>query len=412
MSQWGTISKAPNVNLGYSYYPCVYENSRKVYVKAQGETYVNIYDIDTNTWSIVTVPNNPWTWNSDPCRSELMWVANNYLYILTPGKPFNGYDDIHGFRKANLTTGATIATWLNPIASCNSTQVGNWGRYKHKAVVKDPVSERIFLVNFYMKQIYEFLPLTDSFVLVKTWTETIGGQSTDNAAGCDAVAMNGKIYLLGKHLYQAGVDGGSAGPVEINIADWSSTVKAVYPDYGDINANTYNHYCDTAWFNIGSYIFGYGGRMQGGDTAAGGGGFARGNILRKIQFDPSANTWTDLGTIPSSLLYASASANQEASFIIGGLDNGSQTQANTKFSYILDSVTNLAFTFGSDFQSITVSWTYLVDVSAFRIRRRTQVDGSSWVTLGLVAGDQRSVIDVVDVLAYNYYYEITALLAV
>jgi hypothetical protein len=412
MGQWGVVAKATAAGIGYSYYPSIWEDSGKIYCKAQGEYDVNIFNTVTNTWSSILLPSSgdmiPMMGTADPCRSELIWVANNKLYMMAQYMFHSGTYEVVNCSSFNLTTGAMISFNIQGQYLANMPLLGaNWGRTRHKTVIKDPESGRIFLINYYMKQIVEFTPATETFAIVKTWTETLGGQANADAAGCDAVCLNGKIYLLGKHLYQAGVNGGVAGPVEVTIADWSTVTKAVYPDYAHIDASTYHFYCDTAWMAIGNYIYGYGGRMQGGDAAQGGGGFARGDILRKIMFNPSANTWTDLGVTSSALLYASAASYSGKAYMIAGYEAGAASQANRSFEYILEAPTAFTATYNAVARQVELAWTDNCAEEAYYIVARKRDDEAVYTQIANLPPNTLTYNDTtIDIAVHWYSYKV------
>ena len=407
---WDLRAKTSNTNLGYYYYPAAWEDSGKIYVKAQGEWDVNVYDIATNVWSNLATytPGNggnpygsfgdsTYIFESCPLRHELLWTTGSYLYIFHSGwygtsspyqRPF--------LWKSNKSTGAIVSGTVQSatFGTLDASSHGNWGRNRHKAVVRDDTSGKIYLINFYTKQIYEFVAASDTFTLVKTWTESVGGVSTDDVTGCDAVCLNGKIYIMGKHSYAAN-SGGIEGPLEIDIATWSTATKAAYPDYGNIANQTYNHYCDTQWFPIGNLVYGYGGRMQSTANADGSGtSESDGNILRKVAFDTINNSWSDLAAIADSFLYASALGVNAAGFLLGGYIGGAGTQITHEFTYLPMPVSGIGIGYNYSTKTLTINWAYEDESpSAFMIDYKKSTD-TSWSTeygCDAIGGAVRSV---------------------
>ena len=400
---WSLLAKASNPNLGYCYYPAVWENSEKIYVKAQGEYDINTYTIATNSWStLVTLPSNTdcHYFESSATNHELIWIANNKLYVWNQAGMWGGNTNYQIYMTShNLSTGALVTAWTNGVSSVfgsvtYGTGHGNWGRNRHLQVVSDEVNNRIFLVNFYMKQICEFNASTETFTIVKTWSETVGGVSTDDVTGCNAVCVNGKIYIMGKHSYGAS-SGGIAGPLEIDIATWTATTKAAYPDYEGISTQTYKHYCDTQWVVIGNIIYGYGGRMQSTANADGSGTTqSAGNILRKVAFDTINNSWSDLGAIVDSYLYATTVGYNAVGFFIGGYVGGNATQVAYQLTYMPTpaSGVNVAYVYST--KTLTVNWSYEdTNPDAFEIDYKKNTD-TSWATeylCGQIPGNARSI---------------------
>lgn len=393
---WDLLAKATNTNLGYSYFPSVWEDSGKVYVRAQGEYDINVYDIATDVWSTLVTMDNTWGLSTSALyglytefvaiRHELLWVYDTYIYLFVSSRSADTAHQHSCIIKINKTTGARISA--TDLYTQNGTLFpeldgyhhGDWGRNRHKAAVKDQFSGRIFIVNFYVKKIYEFNTSNDTFSLVKTWTETVGGVSANDVSGCDAVCINGKIYIMGKHSYAAN-SGGIAGPLEIDIATWNASTKAAYPDYGAIANQTYNHYCDSQWFDIGNLIYGIGGRMQSTANADGSGtSESAGNILRQVSFDTINNVWADLGIIDQSYLYASTCSSNATGLVFGGYINGSASQLTNQFTFLPTAVSGVSVVYDYSTKTLTFNWAYEdTSPSAFQIDYKKQAD-TSWST--------------------------------
>jgi hypothetical protein len=427
MGQWGTIAKAPATGIGYSYYPSVFEDAGKVYCKAQGSYIVNIFDTATDVWSSVNMPTstdpagaggsysgNPNYLESCPVRHELAWVAGGFLWHFYCGNPNNYKPTLD---KLNLTTGARItsAVYFDSLLGANSSVSatlghGNWGRNRHKQVVKDAVSGRIFLINFYMKQIYEFIAATSSLVLVKTWSEGIGGNSTTDIAGCDAVALNGKIYLLGAHLSTPNNIFAATGPVAVNITSWATETLAAYPDYANQVSFTNNAFIDTAWFTVGNAIYGYGGGIYSWQVNNYDG--AGVNSLRKIKFNPTdgaTGTWYDLGVIPSALTYASSASSPTtgSAIIIAGYDAGVASQATRSFEYILEAPTAFAAVYNPILQRVELSWTDNCAEEAYYIVTRKRDDEAVFTQLAELPANTTAYFDTnVSISSHYYTYQI------
>jgi hypothetical protein len=430
MGQWGVVAKSPATGIGYSYYPALWEDSGKIYCKAQGEGDINAYDITTDTWTtLITllngtyyspndgVPNGNGTvsylFESNPVRNELIWTVGNFLYVLSPQTPYNPGGNYLTFIKVDIATGlklsASLATTL-PGNLTGDSPHGNWGRNRHKAVIKDSETGRIFLINFYMKQIYEFITTTETFVLVKTWTESIGGNSTDDVAGCDVVCLNGKIYILGRHHNgDAYGDGcGIEGPLEITIADWSSIQCAVYPDYANVTTQTYHQYMQATWFTVGNSIFGYGGKI---DSHAGvnctAGSDLPATSLRKFLYNPGTNTWSDLGTINSSLLCASSISYEGKAYLIAGIDAGSASQATRSFEYILEAPTSFTSFYNPTLQQVELSWDDNSAEESYYILTRKRDDESVYTQIANLPANTTSYNDTdIDMSIHFYSYKV------
>ncbi len=423
MSGWSTLAKASNTNLGCSYHPAVWEDNGNLYVRGHGETDINIYDIATNTWSnwttLATLNNVPWNATATASRSALMWISGTKLFILHGDSQSVGYND-YRMSLASITVatkvGITNAAQTQWVIAVNSN-VGDWGINRHKCVLKDPISGRIFLINFYMKQIYEFINGTETFSLVKTWTETIGGISTDNVIGCDAVALNGKIYLLGKMgtAITTGNSGMASGPVEITIADWSSKTCAAYPDYAAQSSYTYNGYYGTQWVAIGNCVYGYGGKIQGCNVAAGDGtGDAAPVDCRRVMiYDPNGDTWSDGGSTGTELFYGTTSVYLNKGYMLGGYADGGALQSNLELAYHPSPVDSVHYIYNPATQTITITWVYsTANPSFFKIRRKG-INDVDWVDVGTTTdGTIRTYDDVgVDIFTTGNY-EITAVTVV
>jgi hypothetical protein len=425
MGQWGVVAKSPATGIGYSYYPTIWEDSGKIYCKAQGEYDINVYDIVTDTWSLLLntassdsgyLGNNNIQYamfRSAASRADLMWTYGNFIYVLGPQIVDTSNTGRMCLIKYNITTKIKVSSTLHANLSTNMTisnssyVKGDWAHNRHKAVVKDTESGRIFLINFYLKQIYEFITASDTFTLVKTWTETFGSRSTDDAAGCDAVCLNGKIYLLGKHSYND-TGGGTSGPVEITIADWTTVTKTIYPDYGSLSPYTYKFYSDTIWFTIGNNIYGYGGRMCSATVADfSGTNAASGNILRKIMFNPSTNIWTDLGIIGSSLLYAPSISYSGKSYIIAGYEAGSVSQSTRSFEYILEAPSSFTSTYNPILQRVELSWVDNSAEESYYIITRKRDDENVYTQIANLPADTLTYNDTdIDISSHFYSYKV------
>jgi hypothetical protein len=270
----------------------------------------------------------------------------------------------------------------------------------------------VYLVNFYTKQIYLFNS-NDTFTLVKTWTENIGGITTDDTAGCSVVALNGRVYLLGKMgtAITTNNSGMSAGPVEFNIADnWSSRACTAYPDYAAQSAYTYNGYYGAQWVAIGDCIYGYGGKIQGLNAVVGDGtGDAAGfDLLRIVRFDPNSGTygtWSDEGIIPAALYYGSTGVYLNKGYLIAGYSGAVAQQATLELTYRPSSVSNVTYTYNPATTTVNLFWSWPgANPSFFNIKRRA-INVAEWTDLGETAnGAARTFVDAgVDIFVTGYY---------
>ena len=409
MGNWGIISKSPNINLGYSYYPAIWEDNGKIYCKAQGEYDVNIYDINTDTWSGINITNagvNRPSFESTPVRHELIWIANNKLYCQHSTWIRNsdglqiGYPAMSSY---DLTTGAIINLWQDLSATfgtlSNPTWHGNWGRNRHKSAIKDPDSGRIFIINYYTKQIYEFLVATETFVLVKTWTESIGGNSADDISGCDAVCLNGYMYLIGIHNTTQG-NNYSAGPVEINLSTWASSVKAGWPDPGNQAPFLKCGWYGAQIINLGNLIYVYGGKILGRDS---GGYNVNSNFMYIVSFNPSTNAWATVSTISSSYEQASVITVSGKAYFFGGLITSSQTTATNAFEYILDAPSSFTAVYNPATGAVDLNWVDNSNEETNYIIERKRNDESTWTELAVLLADSDTT---VDVHSHFYFYRI------
>ena len=402
MGAWGISALAPNQNLNNTNFPAVWEDSGKIYCKGQGEYDINVYDIATEVWSLFhNISANMAYPQTRTISTELLWSNNGYIYVSSVGLD----DGINGFWrivKINISSKSETTTELN--SGIYSTFLG---AYHHKTVVKT-LSGRIFIINWSLKQIWEFLP-NETFVQINVtwptssnWITCLSGQS-----GPTACTYGDDIYLCGgisvndsnAHIYKLVVD-----------SRVFTTCGTLNIQCGATGGWTYYPPMDGMFFPLGNKIYWYGGGYSAqnniGNDGVGSGGTLP--VTKVMSLDVNTNIWSqvsDLAVTPYK--FHSAVVSGSAAYLIGGNLSGSASVAVNKFTYILGSPVQITPAYLSS-TSAYISWTDTSGDNPDGYIIERLIDGTtSWVQVGISPKTTLHYTDnTIDLLTHGYWYRI------
>jgi hypothetical protein len=424
MGQWGTTSLTANTNLNNTNFPAFWEDSGKIYTKGQGEYDINVYDIATGVWStlVTIIDNSTWCYYgasyglfaNNEVSSELLWVYDNVVYVfcvMHVGTSLYGPCII----KINKSDGAHISTLnMGILGNGSNTTDFNWGRDKHKSVVKTS-SNKIFVINWYTKQIWEFLPATDTFANTSvTWptSDTHWLTCAATFGGPTACTYGDEIFICGNSsqiaTYLAGyvysLDASPTGTMEFTS---KGVLNVAFGDTG----NSYYKPTNGAFFNIGNMLYWYGGTYWGVNGVSNINGPV--TVTKLMSLNPATNTWTQvttLGTTP--YIKQSARTKGASAYMLGGTVSGSSSQNLVKFTYILTNITNFSATYTPAVNTtpafFTLTWDDSVEESFYIIEKK--IDNGEYIKIAELVMNTVTYIDNVgiDLDAHTYSYRIKA----
>jgi hypothetical protein len=405
---WGLISKTVNTNLNNTNYPACWEDSGKVYCKGQGEYDITVYDIITETWStLVTlssvVGSGAQAFSDTGISQELLWTYGSTLYILNSGV-HSDYQYHPRVGKYNISNGSTISILERSaqLGVNDGSMNGNFGRNRHKTVVKTS-SGRIFIINWSLKQIWEFLPVSDTFVNCNvTWPSYVS-----YAFGCTAGAGGPTACAMGDNIYMFGA-GTSYGDGNLSCGFYTTTGTAwVFTrldnfTHTNIGGNSYNtQYSDGSVATIGNFLYLFGG--VGKDQLSNPFYF---RYIKKL--DPSASTgsqWSDVVLAPSTqMIKMSAVTSTSAAYIIGGTISGSTSQAVNAFTYLLDTPTSFQGVYNPLTMAVDLTWIDNSNEETNYIIDRKRDDELTWSELVVLSADTLTYSDTT-VNIHQHFYE-------
>jgi hypothetical protein len=389
---WGLISKTADLNLNNTNCPSVWENSGLIYSKGQGEQDINVFDIATNSWSLfytIVSPTISVSVNTG-LSDNLIWVVNGYLYITGVDVSTKKLIKIHLINKTQTNADKSEAF----LASGN-----------HKTVVKTS-SGRIFIINWYMKQIWEFLPASDTFVNCNvTWPTYVSypfGCATGQS-GPTACAMGDNIYMFGAGP-SYGDGNNSCGFYTTTGTAWVFTRLDNF-SHTDIGGTVYtSQYSDGSVATIGNFIYLFGGI---GKDQLGNAFYFR--YIKKLDPSLSAGSqWSDVVLAPSTqMTKMSAVTSTSASYIFGGVVSGSASQAVNAFTYLLDTPTSFRGVYNPLTMAVDLTWVDNSNEETNYIIDRKRDDEVTWSELVVLPADTLTYSDsTVDIHSHFYEYRL------
>ena len=388
---------------------------------------INVYDIASNSWSnltTLTYRNALWYIDSNGefgytpqtfINGDLIWISGSTLYILTPTQFNNvGYhsteSNLHpALVKINKNDGTKISTLdlSGTLGGTDSWGNGNFSRNKHKTVVKT-LSGKIFIINWYLKQIWEFLPASDVFVNCSvTWPSTGNWLTCESgASGPTACAYGDDVYLMGasgqnyeqgtfNYIYSFdGSEGGTRTFTQkgaINVAFGDMTNQAYFPRNGTL-------------FNLGNSLFWYGGTYDGTRSNGSSSGENNNTVTKLMRYDIITNTWFQVSTL-STIPYINHSAvsTPNGAFFFGGTVSNQSSKITNSFSYILETPTNLRGIYNSTTQAIDLNWTDNSTEETNFILERKRDDEAVFTELAVLPANTTSYSDS-NVAIHSHYY--------
>jgi hypothetical protein len=415
MGAWGTISKAPNINLNNTNFPAVWEDSGKVYCKGQGEYNINVYDIATDSWSnFYSLSESDWhiTMGYNGTCHELLWVYNDKLYLLSQGaySPGNQYSS-HYLTTFSITTKTQVnQTSPSFLGSLDGSLNGDWGRDKHKSIVKT-LSGRIFIINWTLKQMWEFLPLSGSFINSTVSWPGSGSwlTSASGSSGPTACSLGDDIYLIGS----SGTDSLNAHSMyKINTSgDMGTTACNLNVMFGTNSPQPGIWPKNGSFFSLGNTIFWYGGTYNSSNNFNGYDASQWGpfNVNYLMTYIPLTNTWTRgpaLSTSPyinQSVITTSSSA-----IFFGGTISGSASKSSNAFTYLLDTPTLFQGVYNAITMAVDLTWVDNSSEETNYILERKRDDELTWSELAVLAANTTTYTDsTVAIHSHFYNYRIS-----
>jgi hypothetical protein len=379
MGQWGLLSQTANANLNNTNFPALCEDSGKIYCKGQGEYDINVFDIAANTWSqLVTLPtatdNTAQLFTNSGVSGSLIFVNGNYLYILGTGLGGGFNQSKFAVGKYLKSTGVKVSFALfpafNSVDGSGTVSTGVWGTDMHKSVVKT-LSNRIFIIHWTYKQIWEYNLSTDAMVNCNvTWpTNNSWLTCAVGQAGPTACAYGDEIFLCGcfntventaKYLFS------------LDTSTMTFSSRALMGVNFGTYAATWYEPKNGVFFALGNTLYWYGGYYDATNASSGNN---NNTVTKLMQFNPSTNIWSqgpDLPTTPYEK--HSVIVKDSAAYLIGGTISGSAAQATNAFTYQLDKPTGLSAVYDPYLNQITVSWTDNSAEESFYVVERKRDD--------------------------------------
>jgi hypothetical protein len=395
---WGLISKTANANLNNTNFPACWEDSGKIYCKGQGENDINVFDIATDTWSlfhtiIVSYLNYPQSTN---ISGDLLWCINGYVYVFGVGKD-DGINPFCRLFKINIST--KVATFTNL----------SWSAFfdvnKHKTIVKI-ASGRFFIIHWYLRQIWEFLPASDTFINCNvTWPTASNNWITteSNIAGPTACAYGDYIYLCGTR--ENNYEQSNTYMYYLNTATMSFVQGGVLNLTFGINNSAYYYPYSGALFSLGNNLYWHGGYYI---ASYNGGSSGQVTVTKLMSYNTATNMWaqvSDLATVPyvnhSSIITTSAA------YFIGGTISGSASQAVNAFTYLLDTPTAFQGIYNPVTMAVDLTWTDNSNEETNYIIDRKRNDELTWSELIVLPANTLTYSDTtVDIHSYFYEYRL------
>jgi hypothetical protein len=418
---WNTISQTPNGNLGNTNWSSVWYDSGLIYTKGVAENDVNIFNIETNSWSTLFTIASTNTWSYDvigwavSCASQPIWVAGNNLYTfralrdgsMTGMLTLLKYNKTTGVRVSEVSLGSTFGSIQG---DPNWDGRGNWGSNKHKSVVKTS-SGRIFIINWPLKQIWEFLSSTDTFVQLvgsAAWPFSLTTWLTcaDSTSGPQACAYGDDIYMCGCNQPDSSATIKYLVSFNTNTNVFTNRV-AMNVMFG-ANSSTWANPIDGVMFSLGNTIYWYGGTYYTSAVSSSNGPFT---VTKLMAYSPASNTWSQISDLLTTPYIRSAVAtNGSYAFLFGGTIGGSASQLTNKFTYILDTPTNFVGIYNPLTLTVDLTWTDNSNDETNYILERKRDDETNWTLIATLIPNSNSYSDnITDIVLHSYIYRISCI---